>query len=63
MGGNVRQWCEDLLDASHKARVLRGASWFDHDHDVLLSSYRISYGSHFRNSTCGFRCVVGASAR
>jgi len=63
MGGNVWQWCEDLFDATHKARVLRGASWLDNDRAVLLSSSPLSKGPHSRNATCGFRCVVGASAR
>jgi len=63
MGGNVWQWCEDLLDSAHKARVLRGASWLDNDRGLLQSSYRLSYGPHSRNSTSGFRCVVGVPAR
>jgi formylglycine-generating enzyme required for sulfatase activity len=40
MGGNVWQWCEDWFDASHRDRVLRGASWSDLDRGLLLSSTR-----------------------
>jgi hypothetical protein len=53
MGGNVQQWCEDWFDASHKERVLRGASW----------AY-IGRGTPGRRANDGgFRCVVGVSAR
>jgi len=62
MGGNVWQWCEDWFDASHTARVLRGASWTDHARYYLLSSHRAPRSPGGRGSH-GFRCVVGVSAR
>jgi hypothetical protein len=63
MGGNVWQWCEDWYDASHKDRVLRGASWDFNDRVNLLSSRRSHLIPGFRGHNLGFRCVVGVSAR
>jgi serine/threonine protein kinase len=63
MGGNVFQWCEDWYDASHKDRVLRGASWVGIDRYDLLSSNRCHFIPGNRNGSDGFRCVVGVSAR
>jgi formylglycine-generating enzyme required for sulfatase activity len=59
----LSQWCEDWLDASHKNRVLRGASWHDYGRGYLLSSYRGLFVPGHRNTNNGFRCVVGVSAR
>ena len=65
MGGNVWQWCEDWYDNEQKSRVLRGASWFDGDPGILLSSYRSDGPPDLRDNGVGFRCVlvVGGSAR
>jgi len=63
MGGNVWQWCEDWVDASHRSRALRGASWSDHDRSTLLSSHRLHNTAPLSSShLVGFRCVIGASA-
>jgi formylglycine-generating enzyme required for sulfatase activity len=58
MGGNVWQWCEDWFDASHKDRLLRGASWSSGDRRLLLSSLRFPYVPAGRNNDFGFRCVL-----
>jgi formylglycine-generating enzyme required for sulfatase activity len=58
MGGNVWQWCEDWFDASHKDRVVRGASWAINDRRVLLSSFRRPDVPGDRRDTFGFRCVL-----
>ena len=58
MGGNVWQWCEDWFDASHKDRVLRGASWGNDDRSHLLSSYRLHVASGTRLYNLGFRPVL-----
>ena len=59
MGGNVWQWCEDWFDASHKDRVLRGASWlYGSDRYHLLSSFRNHNSPTYRYSGNGFRCVL-----
>jgi formylglycine-generating enzyme required for sulfatase activity/serine/threonine protein kinase len=63
MGGNVWQWCEDWFDASHKDRVLRGASFCHRDRGVLLSSVRGRHGlGWLRNYDRGFRCVLASAA-
>ena len=63
MGGNVWQWCEDWFDASHKDRVLRGASWNHLDRGRLLSSHRTHSPSAYRFYGLGFRVVMaGVSA-
>jgi formylglycine-generating enzyme required for sulfatase activity len=65
MGGNVRQWCEDLWESGSGGRVLRGASWGNIGPDDLLSSYRdSSVGPDRSCSSDGFRCVLmGVSSR
>ncbi|MEI7729340.1 MAG: SUMF1/EgtB/PvdO family nonheme iron enzyme [Verrucomicrobiota bacterium] len=58
MGGNVWQWCEDWYDTDQKRRVLRGASWYDGNPDLLLSSSRDDYTPDLRRSFIGFRVVA-----
>jgi len=62
MGGNVWQWCEDWYDAQAQSRVLRGASWVDHDPDHLLASYRRLLSPVNRLDNVGFRCVVAVES-
>ncbi len=61
MGGNVWQWCEDWFDASHKDRVMRGASWTLFNSGPLLSSFRYHFPTTYRFYNYGFRCVVSVS--
>jgi formylglycine-generating enzyme required for sulfatase activity len=63
MGGNVREWCEDLWDGKNASRVLRGGSWRLHVPDYLVSSYRLNRHPDLRGSRIGFRCVVGERLR
>jgi uncharacterized caspase-like protein/formylglycine-generating enzyme required for sulfatase activity len=58
MGGNVWQWCENWYNAQEQDHVLRGASWYDDDRDILLASYRHNRAPDCRNAYIGFRCVV-----
>jgi formylglycine-generating enzyme required for sulfatase activity len=62
MGGNVWQWCDGWFDASHKGRVLRGASWISNFEIRLRSSYRRDDIPSRRKYACyGFRCVLVVS--
>jgi serine/threonine protein kinase len=63
MGGNVWQWCEDWVNASHKDRVLRGASWDHYARGTLLSAYRHHPPPGGRAFSSGFRCVVAPDAK
>jgi serine/threonine protein kinase/formylglycine-generating enzyme required for sulfatase activity len=58
MGGNVWQWCEDKYDYVHGWRVLRGASWVDHDEETLYSSCRSAADPDARDGNSGFRMVL-----
>ncbi|MFN0078029.1 MAG: protein kinase domain-containing protein [Prosthecobacter sp.] len=58
MGGNVWEWVEDWWNAGKTDRVLRGASFADHDRGALLSSYRSHDTSGYRDNSYGFRCVM-----
>ena len=58
MGGNVWQWCEDLYDSLWPARVARGASWYNYEKNMLLSSFRFNNGPGDRAPNFGFRCVL-----
>lgn len=56
LGGNVWEWCQDEQQSGSKLRVLRGASNYAAESDLLLSSRRLSnepdarpyYGFGFR---------------
>jgi len=61
MGGNVWQWCEDLLILQNR-RVLRGGSWGDSNPDNLLASYRTDGTPDRRYAFVGFRCVVAVES-
>jgi formylglycine-generating enzyme required for sulfatase activity len=61
MGGNVWQWCGDWYDASHKNRLLRGASWGNALPNFLLSSFRAPSVTGRRDACYGFRCVLALS--
>ena len=63
MGGNVWQWCEDLLEPGSTERVLRGSSWNNYDRVGLLLSSRYHGARDYRSLNYGFRCVIGVSAR
>ena len=63
MGGNVWQWCEDLLkeDEQKRTRALRGGSWRTFDPILLRSSYRNLAHPENRSDDIGFRCVLVVS--
>jgi formylglycine-generating enzyme required for sulfatase activity len=58
MGGNVWQWCEDWYNSEQIYRVLRGASWYEHDPALILVSFRRRHTPDRRGADAGFRCVV-----
>lgn len=58
LGGNVLEWCQDLIEPSENPRVLRGGSWGHDIRDFLVSSYRFCNTPDRRNYSYGFRCVV-----
>jgi formylglycine-generating enzyme required for sulfatase activity len=59
LGGNVWQWCEDFyIDKDQKDHVMRGASWYHHERDQLLSSFRGKAGPGHYGRDMGFRCVL-----
>ena len=62
LSGNLWQWCEDWLDASHTGRVLRGGSWDNPERWALRSSQRQANPSTSRANFNGFRCVLEAKA-
>jgi hypothetical protein len=62
MGGDTWQWCAEWFDRSQTERVLRGASWYDSDRNLLLSSHRHHSAPALRNYDYGFRCVLAMAA-
>jgi formylglycine-generating enzyme required for sulfatase activity/serine/threonine protein kinase len=58
LGGNVREWCEDLYSSSQTDRVLRGGSWFDDILVVMRSAYRSDDDPRSRFNINGFRVVL-----
>ncbi len=59
MGGNVWEWVADWWNSEQKARVLRGASWYNGALKIsLLSSCRDEAGADERTDNYGFRVVI-----
>lgn len=64
MGGNVWQWCMDSWTPESKAKVLRGASWYNGALKLsLLSSCRVHANPDSSTDNYGFRIVKAQIAR
>jgi formylglycine-generating enzyme required for sulfatase activity len=58
MGGNVWQWCMDAWNNDSRAKVLRGASWYNGALKLsLLSSCRVHASPDSSTDNYGFRIV------
>ena len=63
MGGNVWQWCMDNWNGESKAKVLRGASWYNGALKLsLLSSCRVHAAADSSTDNYGFRVVRASEA-
>ncbi len=61
LGGNVWEWCEDVIWPGATNRVLRGASFSIGDARFMFSSNRNSKGSQGTSMDCGFRVVLAVT--
>ncbi|MGV3659705.1 MAG: formylglycine-generating enzyme family protein [Prosthecobacter sp.] len=60
LGGNVREWCEDIYNGKPEERLVLGASWSDaaRPRSDLESADRLGLLRHLGNMTTGFRVVL-----
>ncbi len=59
LGGNVWEWCIDYWNNAHRARVLRGGSWYNGSLKLsLLSSCRVNASQDSSTDNYGFRIVI-----
>ncbi|MEO6741719.1 MAG: bifunctional serine/threonine-protein kinase/formylglycine-generating enzyme family protein [Chthoniobacteraceae bacterium] len=60
LGGNLWEWCEDLMEPGATKRVGRGASWVNTagTSGSLFSSYRMDEPPEKRQRDIGFRVVL-----
>jgi outer membrane protein assembly factor BamB len=57
LGGNVWEWCENWFNTAQVSKVLRGASWNDHQPTYLLSTYRFQGTMNLTGEDIGFRVI------
>jgi formylglycine-generating enzyme required for sulfatase activity len=62
MGGNVWEWCMDEYDKGSSSRVLRGASCFNDDQELLLSSCRDKASAEKCRNNVGVRLVLASQS-
>ena len=62
MGGNVWEWCMDEYEKGSNFRVLRGASCFNDDPELLRSSYRDKSQPEKGRNNAGIRVVLGTQS-
>jgi formylglycine-generating enzyme required for sulfatase activity len=58
LAGNVLEFSEDWLDASHRGRVARGGSWMSGDPRTLAATHRAEIPPRAGLDVTGFRCVL-----
>ena len=58
LGGNVWEWCMDEYERGSSLRVLRGASCFNDDPELLRSSYRDKHPPEKGRNNAGIRIVI-----
>lgn len=62
MGGNVWEWCMDEYEKGSSFRVLRGASCFNDDPEVLMSSRRDKCQPDLGRNNVGARIVLATQS-
>ncbi len=62
MGGNVWEWCMDEYEKGSNFRVLRGASCFNDDPELLRSSYRDKSQPEKGRNNAGIRVVLATQS-
>lgn len=62
MGGNVWEWCMDEYEKGSNFRVLRGASCFNDDPELLRSSYRDKSQPEKGRNNVGIRVVLATQS-
>lgn len=62
LGGNVWEWCEDIIPPGSADRVLRGGAWTVDYEGFARSSFRKPSVPTFRGRDYGFRIVLAPAA-
>ncbi|GEP45634.1 protein kinase domain-containing protein [Brevifollis gellanilyticus] len=58
LGGNAREWVEDLWDTGSSDHVLRGSAWHSTFWNGMVTSRRQAAPADTRSYETGFRCVI-----
>jgi len=63
LGGNVWEWCDEVVGNPPKGYAIRGASWFESDPMRMSPFYVGAAPPDNRGPTTGFRCVLVLPAK